>query len=338
MNHKKMLIASILLTACICLIVPSVSASAKSNIIDDLLVAVVMSSSEVVLDIGDSYTLFALSTDGGKVTYKSSDPKIASVSAYGVVSAKKKGSVTVTATRKKAKATCHITVLETTIVLSKKSITLDCGEITGITATTSNGSYVKWKSSRPSIARVSEKGLITALKPGNCTITASVDGSKASCDIRVAEPVINLSSKEIKLFRGQTFKLKADVSSRRPAAFKTKKKSVATVSSDGTVTAVGHGSTVITVTVDGVSETCSVTVESPVITLDKDELTLKKGETAKLVAYVSSAQAPAWSSSNTSVVRVDRETGKITAVSKGKAYIYASEDGAKARCRIIVEN
>ncbi|MCR4720214.1 MAG: Ig-like domain-containing protein [Lachnospiraceae bacterium] len=334
---KKKIIFIILLSVCLCLSAPTYSAKAKENPLSDLMCFVVMSASEVVLDIGDSYTLFAVSTDGGKVSYKSSDSKVASVSAYGVVTAKEKGSVTITATRKKAKATCRITVRETTIGLSKKSVVLDCGEMTGITATTSNGKAVKWKSSKPSIARVSEKGLITALKPGSCTVTASVDGSRSVCNVTVAEPQIRLSADEISLFKGGSYRLRVDVSSKRTPTFKSGRKSVATVSADGTITGVKHGSTVITVTVDGVSVSCNVTVESPVITLDKDEITLKKGESTTLKATVSSGQSPAWSTSNSSVIRADKKTGKITAVSKGKAFIYASEDGAKARCRVIVE-
>ena len=333
---RKNLIIIILLSVCLCLCAPASLTSAKSDPLKDLLCAVLIGRSELVLDIGDSYNLLAIATDGGKVSYKSSDSKIASVSAYGVIQAKRKGSVTITATRKKAKATCHVTVRETTVKLSKKSITLDCGEMTGITATTSNGKTVKWKSSKPSIAKISEKGLITALKPGSCTITASVDGSSATCNVTVAEPQVTLSAQEVTLTRGRTFKLTATVSSKRPVTYKSKKKSVATVSQDGTITAVAHGSTVITACVDGVSVTCNVTVEPPVITLGTDEITLKKGETQTVNAYVSSGQSPTWSSSNTSVVRVDKKTGRITAVSKGKAYIYASEDGAKARCRVVV--
>ena len=333
---KKNLIIIILLSVCLCLCAPASLTSAKSDPLKDLLCAVVIGKSELVLDIGDTYNLLAIATDGGKVSYKSSDSKIASVSAYGVIQAKKKGSVTITATRKKAKATCHVTVRETTVKLSKKSITLDCGEMTGITATTSNGKTVKWKSSKPSIAKVSEKGLITALKPGSCSITASVDGTTTTCSVIVAEPQVTLSAQEVTLTRGRSFKLTATVSSKRPVTFKTKKKSVATVSPDGTVTAVAHGSTVITASVDGVSAVCNVTVEPPVITLSADEITLVKGESKTIDAYVSSGQAPTWSSSNTSVVRVDKKSGRITAVSKGKAFIYASEDGAKARCRVIV--
>jgi len=334
---KKKILIVVLLSVCLCLSAPVSFASAKSDPLKDLLCAVILSSSEVVLDIGDTFTLYAVSTDGGKVSFKSSDSKIASVSSYGVVTAKKKGSVTITATRKKAKSTCRITVRETTIKLSKKSVTLDCGEMTGITATTSNGAAVKWKSSRPSVARVSEKGLVTALKPGDCTITASADGSKAVCNVTVAKPGITLSAYEISLFRGQQYKLSASVSSKRTPTFKSRKKSVATVSQDGTICAVKNGSTVITVTVDGISETCVVNVEQPVITLETDELRIKKGETAYINAVVSSGQSPTWSSSNTSVVRADKKTGKITAVSKGKAFIYAAEDGAKARCRVYVE-
>lgn len=338
MKHSTVKVFSliILLILCLCLFAPASDAKAASDPLSDLFTMVIMTDSDITLDIGGSHTLFAFSTDGSKVTFKSSNGKVASVSSYGVIEAKKKGTATITAKCKKAKATCRVTVLETTITLSKKNVTLDCGKMTGITAVTSNGSAVSYRSDKPSIAKVSEKGLITALKPGTCRIIVSADSSKAYVGVTVAKPTVTLNAENVTLWRGDSFRLTAAVSSGRPVTYKTRKKSVATVSGDGTITAQKHGTAVITATVDGVSAECLVSVESPVITLEKDEITIKKGSSASLSAKVSSGNSPEWSSSNTAIVRIEKKTGRFTAVSKGKAFIYASEDGAKARCRVTV--
>ncbi|MEI3340620.1 MAG: Ig-like domain-containing protein [Eubacterium sp.] len=43
----------------------------------------------------------------------------------------------------------------------------------------------KWTSSHPSIVSVDEFGVITAKKAGSATVTASVDGVRATCKITV---------------------------------------------------------------------------------------------------------------------------------------------------------
>lgn len=54
------------------------------------------------------------------------------------------------------------------------------------------------------------------------------------------------------------------------------KKGVAVIDSRGLITAKKHGSAMITAKVDGVTKECEVTVESPVIELNKTSVSLKK--------------------------------------------------------------
>lgn len=102
------------------------------------------------------------------------------------------------------------------------------------------------------------------------------------------------------------------------------------------VTTVKNGTATITVTVDGVSKSCQVTVKKPDVTFAESEVTMAVGEKRKVNVSVSSGNKPVFSSSNTSIAAVD-ETGAITAKEVGKAYIYAKEDGVKARVRVIVK-
>ena len=111
---------------------------------------------------------------------------------------------------------------------------------------------------------------------------------------------------------------------------------MAEVSSTGVVTAIKHGTSVITATVDKVSVKCTVTVKQPTITLSKTELTLKPGQTAAIRAEVSSGNAPEWYSSNENVAAVDG-SGNVSAVGAGKARIYCAEDGVKKYCAVIVK-
>ena len=127
----------------------------------------------------------------------------------------------------------------------------------------------------------------------------------------------------------------ADVSSGVSPTWKSNKKSVAIINPDCIITAIKNGTATITATVDKVSATCELVVKKPDISLNSDELSIKLGESASLSAKVSSGNTPEWSISNSDVATVDSQ-GKITGIKKGRAYIYAKEDGTKVRCTVYV--
>lgn len=296
---------------------------------------VVLSVYDEITDIGDEFYIVALTSTGKKPTWKSSNSKIASVNTYGKVTAKKAGTVSITAKIKDAEATCKIKVRKTEIVLNKKSISLEHNETFKLSAETSNHSEVTWKSSKKSIAAVHSDGTVTGIKPGETTITAKADGSSVSCKIKVRKPSVRISQTSITLYRKQRKRLTASVSSNITPVWKSNKKSVATVNETGVITAIKHGTATITATVDGVSKTCTVTVKPPAIKLSKEALSIKTGNTITLEAEVSSGISPIWSSSNTSIATVSTH-GTIQGLAKGKAYIYATEDGVKKRCTVTV--
>lgn len=296
---------------------------------------VLLTNYKKTVDIGSEFYLIAFTSNGKLPTWKSSNTKIASVNTYGKVSAKKAGTTTITAKIKDAEASCKVTVSKTKISMSKTNASMERAETLKLTAKASNNSEITWKSSKRSIAEVDANGTVTGMKPGETTITASADGSSAICKITVKKPTVKLNKTKVTLYRTQTIKLSATVSSQVKPVWKTNKKSIATVDDNGTVTAVKHGTAIITATVDGVSKTCEITVKQPSITLQPEELVLKTGETAKLTAKVSSGIVPVWSTSNPNIAIIDK-SGVITAVKKGRAYYYATEDGMKIRGTIVV--
>ena len=296
---------------------------------------ILLSKYSAVVDIGNQFYILALTSNGKNPTWKSNDSSIASVNTYGLVTAKKSGTVTITAKINNAEAACKLTVNKTKITISKTSASIERNQTIKLSATTSNNSKVIWKSNKKSIATIDENGNVIGIKPGEAIITATSDGSSATCKIKVKSPTIVLNNTSIKLYRNQKSKLSATVSSGISPVWRTNKKSVATVDVSGNVTAVKHGTATITATVDGVSKSCTVIVEKPTITLSSSELSLKEGSSAKITANVSSGLSPVWSSSNSKVVKVDSK-GTITAIKKGTAYIYASEDGTKVKCTVHV--
>lgn len=331
MTSMKKIFTSILTCFILIFSISSVQAAKASN----PFTFVMLSQYQSTMDIGDEIYLIALTSNLKKPTWKSSNSSVASVNTYGKITAKKAGTATITAKIKDAEASCRITVRKTTISLNKTKASLERGDILKLSATTSNGSPVKWKSSKKSIATINDQGVVTALKPGETTITASSDGSSTSCKVIVKSPTVKLNQSKLTLYRGQIARLTATVSSGMKPVWKTNKKSVAVVEEDGTVTAIKHGTAIITATVDGVSKRCEIIVKQPTITFNKAEFEIKKGATVPIYATVSSGNIPIWSTSNSNVAIVD-ETGNVTALKKGRAYIYAAEDGVKVRCTVYV--
>ena len=112
-----------------------------------------------------------------------------------------------------------------------------------------------------------------------------------------------------------------------------------------TVTALKKGQTQITVTVDGQTASCTVTVTPRTIsvesiTLNKTQLSLAKGATETLAAIVlpttATDKAVTWKSSDTAVATV--ENGVVTAVAAGNATITAKAGEKTATCVVTVTN
>lgn len=126
-----------------------------------------------------------------KITFKSSKKTVISVAKNGVMTAKKPGKATITATVGKKKASITITVKQpaTGIKLNKTSATLKKGKTLKLKATITPGNStdkVTFKSSKKSVATVNSKGVVTAKKKGKATITAkTTSGKTAKCKITV---------------------------------------------------------------------------------------------------------------------------------------------------------
>ena len=108
--------------------------------------------------------------------------------------------------------------------------------------------------------KIDENGKISAKKPGETTITAKADGTKKTCHVTVKKPKVTLNYTSASLSRNQTLLLTAKVSSGKKVTWKSQKKSVATVTSRGKVTAIKRGTTKIRASIDGVTKECTITV------------------------------------------------------------------------------
>ena len=140
------------------------------------------------------------------VIWSTSDERIASVDANGVVTAVAEGRATITATSGGHSAVCLITVEKgiavSGITLSQSSVFLTEGKYITLTATVApddaTNKTVIWSSSNERIASVNANGVVGAHNVGTITITANAGGKKAVCVVTVTPTAYITSTDELK--------------------------------------------------------------------------------------------------------------------------------------------
>ena len=313
------------------------------------------------------------------VSWSSSDESVAHVEAVSFnqcyLVPEGEGTATITATTEDGgyTATCEVTVERSTgIWLDVEYVDLLLGNQFTITATvmTADGTNpgLVWSSSNESVVAITNvlenTATIQGNKTGTATITAATeDGSYTdACTVTVRVPAtgITIATESLSLPIGDSFTLEASVqpsnATNQNIMWSSSNTHVATVSSDGIVTATGDGTATITAkTEDGsFTATCEVTVTVPVtaVVITNSMLSLHEGETFTIEASVRPTYATnkniIWSSSDPSVATVSSsgatgsevliQHGLVTAVGGGTATITAtSEDGGVATiCEVTV--
>lgn len=164
---------------------------------------------------------------------------------------------------------------------------------------------------------------------------------------------VTLAPETLSIEEGKTAELTATISpanaSDQQFSWDVKDTEIASVygytSETKTVTALKEGQTQITVTVDGQTASCTVTVTPRTIsvesiTLNKTQLSLVKGATETLTATVLPTTATdktvIWESGDTAVATV--KDGIVTAVAAGNATITAKAGEKTATCAVTVTN
>lgn len=146
----------------------------------------------------------------------------------------------------------------------------DAGNITVHPANSDD--TIIYSSDNESVATVATSGAITAVRPGDATITASAfagtgkDSIKIHVSLNKPAESVTLSEDELRLSIGSTKKIEAVLTPDDTddyVIWTASGSAVATVDEDGNVTGVGEGSTTITATtISGMSASCVVNVQS----------------------------------------------------------------------------
>ena len=218
------------------------------------------------------------------VEWISSDESVATVDATGMVVAVSAGEADITAsvTDSEMSAVCKVTVkvaAKDITVPDHLDVKLNDGNETTVEATVSPADAtdvkVSYASTDEAVATVDKDGRVQVLQPGECDITTTLmqNGEKVTektTHVKAFYEVesITLDSNEGKLTVGKSHTIKATVAPEEVAAettieWSSSNEKVATVDSNGKVTAVSSGNATITATAGEESANYEVTVEQP---------------------------------------------------------------------------
>ena len=129
---------------------------------------------------GKTVKINAKATRGAKLSYKTSNKKIATVNSKGVITGKSAGTAKITITAKKSKyktvkKTITVKVVKQNQKITTSNVTLTIGQRKNLGAKARTPMI--YKSSKPKVVTVDKKGNLRALKTGTAKITISAKAS-----------------------------------------------------------------------------------------------------------------------------------------------------------------
>ena len=215
------------------------------------------------------------------VKWVSSDPDVVQVYSSGdrrgQVVPQKPGTATITVSAQENPALTYDCIVTVTATRPVESISLNYSEWTftdwnekplhvNFVPTNATNRNVTWKSDNESVATVSKSGVVTPVSNGTADITATTEdgGKTATCQVTVEIPELTLSLDKSELTLTQTEeqqKLTATVSdTEEKVTWLSSDPFVATVTRDGTVTAIANGTATITASAGDKTVSCTVEV------------------------------------------------------------------------------
>lgn len=304
------------------------------------------------------------------LTWSSTNPAVATVTAGGVVSAISKGNATITAAAgaKSASATVFVvdpSVSTVTITTAVPSV-FYVGQTLQAVAVVKDGSSntltafaTTWESSNTAVATVSSTGLITAVAAGATTITATASGKTNSVSVTVSlVPVASVTLSTAKAVRiGRSIVITSVLknstggtltSDQRSFVWASTDTTVAVISWTGVITGLAAGTTVISGIIENKLGLLTVTVSEVAIdriVVTPDSSSVAVGATKQLSATAFdvdsvSVSVPAlngrtfvWTSSSNAKAVIS-STGLVTAIATGTANMTATI-GAKSGVGVI---
>ena len=306
---------------------------------------------------------------GRVVAWQSSNSVMAAVDAAGIVTARLAGTVTISAVSEGKVGSISLTIGAATpasIGVSTPNVAVTLGQTAQLTAQVKDASgnvipnrVVTWSSASPTIATITVAGQVTGLAAGSATVTATADGLSANAIVTVTSvpaATVTVTPGPSHLAPGGSLSFAAvardaagNVLPNRVATWSSSNPTVATMSANGTVTAVSAGTATVTATIDNAVGTAQVTVDPATVTVPVASVavalgasTLSAGQTTQATATVRDAagnvltgRAVSWSSADPSLATVSAN-GVVTAVAAGSATILATVEGKAGAASLVV--
>jgi trimeric autotransporter adhesin len=336
-------------------------------------VAVTPSSSTI--QAGGNVQLTATTRDNGGnvlvgrvVTWASSNPSVATVSATGAVAAVTAGAAVITASSEGINGSATITVTTpppapvATVVVMPGSVSINVGGTAPLTATTKDaqgttltGRTVTWASSDQAVATVSAAGVVTSVSVGAAVITATSEGVNGSATVTVTTPppvpvaTVAIAPSSLSVNVGASGSLTATTKDAqgntlagRVVTWASSDQAVATVSGSGVVTGVAVGTATITATSEGIASSITATVTpKPVVSVTITGTgPVCVGASLQLTATPKDAdgnpltgRVVVWTTSTGALATVS-PTGLVLGVAIGTVTITATVEGVSATTTI----
>ncbi len=190
----------------------STCGSATITVPSSQLTSIAITPANAVVVTGSSIAYFATGTytNGGTqdltafVTWSSSSPSVATISAIGVATSVSTGTTTITASYGGTSASVNLSVTKpiSSISISPQnpSITVGATQQFSATATYTDGTtgnvtnIVQWATQAAQVATASVGGSVTAVGQGNTVVSASSGGVTRSTNLTVTAPILTISS------------------------------------------------------------------------------------------------------------------------------------------------
>lgn len=203
-----------------------------------------------------------------KVTWSSTDESVATIDVNGNIYAVAEGVCKIKATAEDGsnkKAECWLYVLPrvaaSSVVISQKDLFLPVGTTEDLQVSvlpSNNTDSISFSSDNKLIATVNQNGRVSAIRPGQATITCSTSSGK-SATATVTVLGLNFNNLNLNLYETQTLRLEGMTTG---VVWESEDPTVATVASNGLVTSRKAGSTRIIASVKGIKLYCRVTVSN----------------------------------------------------------------------------
>lgn len=338
-----------------------------------------VSPATISMTPGASAQLVALARDqngnvitGAPISWTSGNTAVASVSSAGIVTANAVGNTAVTASLGNLSANANVSVAASSppgtpspsvasMSVSPSSVTLAVGGTATVTATPRDangnplsGRVITWATANPNVASVSSSGTITGQGPGSTTVTATSEGVSADVGVTVtpAAPAppsvtsVSVNPGTGSVCVGSSLQMTAtprDATgqpvSGQAVTWAVTPSSVASISQNGLLAALGPGNAHVTATSGAASGSADITicpvVASVEVTAPQTVMSLAGSPTVQLTATAKDSQGNVvanqpvtWTITPSNLASIT-PNGTVTGLSIGDATATATINGVK---------